>query len=68
MTSDLGQSVWRAYAACGDDPNEPASEELGVYSTEEKARKVAALWLRTGAVQQFTVDEVPPWVEGGPDV
>jgi hypothetical protein len=65
--ADLSQSVWRAYAACGDDPNDPASEELGVYSTEEKARKVAALWPRTGSIQRFTVDEIPEWVQDGPD-
>ncbi len=54
--------VWHATGACNDDQNDPASDDLGIYSTEAKARAAAATYPHTGSVEAVTVDEQPVWV------
>lgn len=57
------QVVWLAYSAGNDDENDPVPDDLGVYSSEVRAREiVTSLRPRTGSVERVVVDEVPEWV------
>ena len=62
VTSIQAREVWVAFAAINDNQNAPASEYLGIYSTEEFAQRVADKRPRTGFVERVVVDEVPKWL------
>jgi hypothetical protein len=54
--------VWIAEMALGDDPNDPGTEVIGVFSSEEAAlvagRKFAP---RTAQAVEYEIDELPDW-------
>jgi hypothetical protein len=54
--------VWIVTTAWADDPNERGSDLAGVYSSEARAREIAAKFPHTGRVEEVHIDEVPSWL------
>jgi hypothetical protein len=63
---DQRMDVWLAVGAVGDDHNDPGTEIVGVFSTEERAVEAAHFaFPYTGRARSVTLDETPDWATEG---
>jgi hypothetical protein len=54
--------VWVAVIAVGDDHNDPTSEIVGVFPSEQDALEAGrGVGPRTAEALEFTLGEVPAW-------